>query len=177
MSSEELTVDNAEGVNRRDFLYVATAGWAAVGTAFAVWPFIAQMAPSADVKAMATVEVDLSRIPEGSEIKVMWQGKPLFIRHRTAEEIEQARSVDLSELPDPEPDSDRAIKPEYLVMIGVCTHLGCIPNAESGDYGGWFCPCHGSHYDIAGRIRKGPAPRNLDLPPYKYTDDTTIIVG
>ncbi|MBK5912211.1 ubiquinol-cytochrome c reductase iron-sulfur subunit [Rhodothalassium salexigens] len=177
MSSEELTVDNAEGVNRRDFLYVATAGWAAVGTAFAVWPFIAQMAPSADVKAMATVEVDLSRIPEGSEIKVMWQGKPLFIRHRTAEEIEMARSVDLSELPDPEPDSERAIKPEYLVMIGVCTHLGCIPNAESGDYGGWFCPCHGSHYDIAGRIRKGPAPRNLDLPPYKYTDDTTIIVG
>ena len=179
MSTNEMTADQqGDGVNRRDFLYVATAGWAAVGAAFAVWPFIDQMNPSADVQALASIDVDLAQVAEGSEIKVMWRGKPLFIRHRTADEIERAQNEDLSKLPDPEPDAERVKKPQYLVMIGVCTHLGCIPQGDSsGDYGGWFCPCHGSHYDESGRIRKGPAPRNLDIPPYEFTGETSITVG
>lgn len=150
----------------------------------ALWPFIAQMNPDASTQALASVEVDLTPVQPGQAITVMWRGKPVFIRNRTPEEIEQARATPLSELPDPEPDRDR-VKPgheNWLVLIGVCTHLGCIPKGQSlndtkGDYGGWFCPCHGSHYDQSGRIRKGPAPRNLEVPEYEFVSDTKIRIG
>ncbi|WP_169570168.1 ubiquinol-cytochrome c reductase iron-sulfur subunit [Sneathiella limimaris] len=166
-----------DGVKRRDFLYVAAGGVGAVGTAMAIWPFVDQMNPSADVLALSSTEVDLSVIDEGSEITAVWQGKPVFIRHRTAKEIEEANSVDVNSLPDPQADEDRAEKPEWLIMIGICTHLGCVPLKESGDFDGWFCPCHGSHYDTSGRIRKGPAPANLAIPPYAFLDDNTVKIG
>ncbi|MGE0585706.1 MAG: ubiquinol-cytochrome c reductase iron-sulfur subunit [Flavobacteriaceae bacterium] len=174
---------------RRDFLYIATGTAAAVGAAAAVWPFIDQMNPDASVQALATIEVNIGAVEEGQSITVLWRGKPVFIRHRTAKEIEEARAVPVDQLPDPTAenaalpadapatDENRAIKPEWLVMIGVCTHLGCVPLGQQGDFGGWFCPCHGSHYDTAGRIRKGPAPRNLDVPIYDYVNDTTLRVG
>lgn len=166
-----------DGVKRRDFLYIAAGGFAAVGAVMAVWPFVDQMNPSADVLALSTTELDLNGIEEGSEITAVWQGKPVFVRHRTAAEIAAAADVVMEELPDPAADADRAIKPEWLVMIGVCTHLGCVPLKEQGDYDGWFCPCHGSHYDTSGRIRKGPAPLNLPIPPYVFLDDTHIKIG
>jgi len=165
---------------RRDFLFVATGAAGAVTLGAIAWPLINQMNPSADVLALATIDVDVADISEGSEIKVMWRGKPVFIRHRTAEEIEEARSVELSDLPDPQTDQDRALDDEgkWLVQIGVCTHLGCVPLGDgAGDFNGWFCPCHGSHYDNAGRIRRGPAPRNLELPPAQFVSDTTIQLG
>lgn len=169
---------------RRDFLYMATGAMGAVGAAAAIWPFIDSMNPAADTLALATTEVDISNIEVGQAITAMWQGKPVFIRQRTAEEIETARNVDLDDLPDPTPDSDR-VKPDHdqwLVMVGVCTHLGCIPLGQKsgdskGEYGGWFCPCHGSHYDTSGRIRKGPAPLNLPVPPYEFLSDTRIKIG
>lgn len=140
--------------------------------------FLSSMGASADVLALAKVEVDLNKIPEGKNLAIKWRGKPLVIRHRTAAEIAEAESVPVSELRDPQPDSARVQKPEWLVMIGVCTHLGCIPVGEAGEYGGWFCPCHGSHYDISGRIRKGPAPLNMEVPPYMFVeDDTKVVVG
>jgi ubiquinol-cytochrome c reductase iron-sulfur subunit len=166
-----------DGVKRRDFLYVAAGGLSAVGAAAAIWPFIAQMNPSADVLALSTSEVDLEGIETGSEITAVWQGKPVFVRHRTEGEIEKAEDVVIADLPDPQSDADRVIKPEWLVMIGVCTHLGCVPLKEQGDYSGWFCPCHGSHYDTSGRIRKGPAPKNLVIPPYEFLDDNNIKIG
>lgn len=166
-----------DGVTRRDFLYVAAGGLGAVGAAAAIWPFIAQMNPSADVLALSSTEVDLEGIEIGSEITVVWQGKPVFVRHRTEGEIQKADDVVLADLPDPEPDADRVIKPEWLIMVGVCTHLGCVPLKEQGDYSGWFCPCHGSHYDTSGRIRKGPAPTNLIIPPYEFLDDINIKIG
>jgi ubiquinol-cytochrome c reductase iron-sulfur subunit len=170
------------GANRRDFLYVAAGGMGAVGVAALAWPFIDQMNPSQDVLALSSVEVDLSSIEEGMAITVSWRGKPLFIRHRTAEEIKEAEAVPMSDLPDPQPDEARVQKPEWLIMVGVCTHLGCVPLGQGtgdphGDFGGWFCPCHGSHYDTSGRIRKGPAPANLPIPPYEFLDDTTVKVG
>ncbi len=171
-------VEHEDEVTRRNFLYVASGAVGAVGVTAAVWPLIDQMNPSADVLALASVEVDMSTIPEGQTISVLWRGKPIFIRHRTAEEI--ARGIadnTAADLIDPEDDQDRAEKPEWLIMIGICTHLGCVPLDQRGDYGGWFCPCHGSHYDISGRIRKGPAPRNLDLPKYTYLSDTTVKIG
>ncbi len=171
------TPGEEDGVKRRDFLYVAAGGLGAVGTAAAIWPFISQMNPSADVLALSTTEVDLEGIEVGSEITTVWQGKPVFVRHRTEGEIEKAEDVVVADLPDPEPDADRVIKPEWLVMIGVCTHLGCVPLKEKGDYNGWFCPCHGSHYDTSGRIRKGPAPLNLPIPPYEFLDDNNIKIG
>jgi ubiquinol-cytochrome c reductase iron-sulfur subunit len=176
------TVQHDEGGKRRDFLELVTWSTVAVGTAAMVWPLIHQMNPSADVLALASTEVDLSKIPEGSAIKVMWRGKPVFVRHRTAEEIAQAEAVPLSELRDPEPDSARVKKPEWLIMVGVCTHLGCIPlgtaaGEPKGEYSGWFCPCHGSHYDTSGRIRKGPAPANLPIPPYTFLSDTLVRIG
>jgi ubiquinol-cytochrome c reductase iron-sulfur subunit len=137
----------------------------------------ATMAPSADVLAMANVEVDLSKIPEGSTIVVKWRGKPLFIKHRTQVEIDAARSVEMSELKDPEQDEKRVQRAEWLLTIGVCTHLGCVPLPNQGDYKGWFCPCHGSHYDTSGRIRKGPAPLNLEIPPYSFKTDELVLVG
>lgn len=182
MVDSTASVEPVEGGKRRDFLELLTWSTLAVGTAAAIWPFIHQMNPSADVLALATVEVDLSKIPQGSAIKVMWRGKPVFIRHRTPEEIAEAQAVPLSELRDPEPDSARVKKPEWLIMVGVCTHLGCIPlgtaaGEPKGEYGGWFCPCHGSHYDTSGRIRKGPAPSNLPIPQYTFLSDTLVRIG
>ncbi len=164
--------------SRRDFLFIATGAVAAVGAASAVWPFVSQMNPdAATIAAGAPVELDLSPIAAGQSVKVKWRGKIIFVNHRTPKEIEEARAVPLNQLPDPATDEARAKKPEWLVVIGVCTHLGCIPLDHQGDYGGWFCPCHGSHYDTAGRIRKGPAPRNLDLPPYSFVSDTKLLIG
>ncbi|KAF5355960.1 hypothetical protein D9756_004185 [Leucocoprinus leucothites] len=140
--------------------------------------FLQTMAASADVLALAKVEVDLTTIPEGKNVIIKWRGKPVFIRHRTQAEVEEARSTDWKSLRDPQSDEDRVQKPEWLIMLGVCTHLGCVPIGEAGDFGGWFCPCHGSHYDISGRIRKGPAPLNLDVPVYEFTEgDTKLVVG
>ena len=167
---------------RRDFLLLATGAVGVVGTALAAWPFVDSMNPAADTLALSTTEVDLSPIEEGQAITVVWRGKPVFIRHRSAAEIEAARAAPVAELPEPQPDEDRVQKPEWLVLIGICTHLGCIPLGQKpthsrGDFGGWFCPCHGSHYDTSGRIRKGPAPRNLAVPPYEFTDETVIKIG
>ncbi len=167
---------------RRDFLYLTATAMGVVGTAAVAWPIIDSMNPAADVRALATTEVDLSPIEEGMSITVIWRGNPVFVRHRTVAEIEMARSVPLDELPDPETDEARVQKPQWLVMVGVCTHLGCIPKGQrvgeaKGEYDGWFCPCHGSHYDTSGRIRKGPAPSNLPVPPYQFLDDTTIEIG
>ncbi|VAV88106.1 Ubiquinol-cytochrome C reductase iron-sulfur subunit [hydrothermal vent metagenome] len=168
-------------VTRRNFLYVATGVVGTVGVASVAWPLVDQMNPSADVLAMASVEVDISPIPVGQTVSILWRGKPVFIRHRTEKEIARAISENNDPMIDPADDKDRAQNPEWLIMIGICTHLGCVPldNTEfqSGDYGGWYCPCHGSEYDIAGRIRKGPAPRNLDLPKYKYLSDTLVKIG
>ena len=169
--------DPEGGGTRRDFLYLTTAAFAAVGVGAVVVPFIASMNPSRDVLALSTTEVDLSPIAVGSAVTVVWRGKPVFIRHRTEKEIQEARAVPLSELKDPEPDQARVKKDEWLVMLGVCTHLGCVPLGEAGDFGGWFCPCHGSHYDTAGRIRKGPAPRNLAIPVVAFVDPGTIQLG
>lgn len=149
----------------------------AAGAKSTVETFLSSMSASADVLAMAKVEVKLSAIPEGNNVIVKWQGKPVFIRHRTAEEIDEANAVDVSKLRDPETDDQRVKKPEWLVMLGICTHLGCVPIGEAGDFGGWFCPCHGSHYDISGRIRRGPAPLNLEIPEYEFSDDETLMVG
>lgn len=171
-----------EGATRRDFINVASGAVGAVGAAAAVWPFINQMNPAADTLALASTEVDLSAIEVGMSITVVWRGKPVFIRHRTEEEIKEAETVDLGDLPDPTPDADRVEKPEWLILVGICTHLGCVPLGQKtteprGDYGGWFCPCHGSHYDTSGRIRKGPAPANLPVPPYVFTGDAAIRIG
>ncbi|MEL6480731.1 MAG: ubiquinol-cytochrome c reductase iron-sulfur subunit [Pseudomonadota bacterium] len=165
---------------RRDFLFVATAATGVVIGGAAVWPLVDQMNPSADVLALAKIRTSIADVAEGSQVRVLWQGKPVFIRHRTPEEIAEAREVPMSDLKDPQTDEDRALDPEgkYLVMLGVCTHLGCVPLGDgAGDYNGWFCPCHGSHYDTSGRIRKGPAPRNLDVPAVAMIDDTTIEIG
>lgn len=164
----------------RNFTYFMVGSMGLLGAAGAkstVEAFLSSMSASADVLAMAKVEVKLGAIPEGKNIIVKWQGKPVFIRHRTPDEIEEANKVDVSTLRDPQNDSDRVVKPEWLVMLGICTHLGCVPIGEAGDFGGWFCPCHGSHYDISGRIRKGPAPLNLEVPQYDFTDDETLLVG
>lgn len=147
-----------------------------VGAKSTVETFITSMSASADVLAMAKVEVNLAAIPEGKNVVVKWQGKPVFIRHRTSHEIQEANAVELSSLKDPQTDTDRVQKPEWLVMLGICTHLGCVPIGEAGDFGGWFCPCHGSHYDISGRIRRGPAPLNLEIPQYEF-DGEKLVVG
>ena len=162
---------------RRDFLFTASYALGAVGVGVAVWPLIDQMNPDASVKALATTEVDISTIGLGKTITVLWRGKPVFIRRRTQEEISKAQNVNLSELIDPQKDEDRVKKSEWLIMTGVCTHLGCVPLGEKGDFGGWFCPCHGSHYDTSGRIRKGPAPTNLEIPKYEFVDNNTIKIG
>ena len=171
------TAGQAEGGNRRDFLYVATGTLGAVGVAAASWPFIHQMNPSAAVLALASTEVDLSAIEQGQAITVIWRWKPVFIRHRTAKEISQAQDTSLEALPDPQADSERVQKAEWLILVGVCTHLGCVPLSHTGEYEGWFCPCHGSHYDTSGRIRKGPAPANLAVPEYVFIDDLKVRIG
>ena len=180
----ETTQPEPEGT-RRDFIHIMTGAVAAGGVAAVVWPFIAQMNPAADTLALATIEVDMGALSPGQEISVFWRGKPVFIRYRTPENIEAARAVDVASLPDAQSDDERlapgpdgALKPEYLVMVGICTHLGCVPLGNgAGDYDGWFCPCHGSHYDQSGRIRKGPAPSNLEVPPYAYLSDTRVVLG
>ena len=167
---------------RRDFLYVATGAFAAVGVAGIAWPLIDQMNPDASALALASIEVDISNVEVGQSITVKWRGKPVFIRRRTEKEIAEADAVNLADLRDPQTDAERVIKPEWLVMVGICTHLGCVPKGqkvadEKGDYDGWFCPCHGSHYDTSGRIRKGPAPKNLEVPAYEFVNDTRIKIG
>ncbi|HAT86609.1 ubiquinol-cytochrome c reductase iron-sulfur subunit [Cohaesibacter gelatinilyticus] len=164
---------------RRDFLYIATGAFGAVGAAALAWPFIDQMNPDASALALASIEVDLSSIEEGQSVTVKWRGKPIFIRYRTPKDIEEAKAVDVATLIDPQTDEERTKpgKEQWLIQIGICTHLGCVPLGDAGDYDGWFCPCHGSHYDTAGRIRKGPAPLNLELPPYEFVSDTLIKIG
>jgi len=162
---------------RRDFIFTASYALGAVGVGAAVWPLIDQMNPDASVKALSSTEVNVSEVQRGQSITVLWRGKPVFIKRRTEEEIAKARQVDLKELKDPEKDEDRAKNPEWLVMVGICTHLGCVPLGNKGDYDGWFCPCHGSHYDTSGRIRKGPAPTNLEVPKYEFVDSNTIKIG
>ena len=165
---------------RRDFLYIATGAVGAVGLGALLVPLIAQMNPDAStIAAGAPIEVDLKPIAEGQIIKVFWRGKPIYISHRTKKEIDEARAVNVASLPDPATDQSR-VKPghdAWLVIIGICTHLGCIPLAHEGDYGGWFCPCHGSQYDTSGRIRQGPAPANLAVPPYAFVSDSKIRIG
>jgi ubiquinol-cytochrome c reductase iron-sulfur subunit len=171
-----------EDETRRDFLNLLTVAFGAIGVGAVAWPFVDSMNPSAEVLALATIEVDISPIEEGQSVTVVWQGNPVFIRRRTGLEIEEAEAVDVNDLKDPEPDAERIEKPEWLVVVGVCTHLGCVPKGQrpgepKGAYGGWFCPCHGSHYDTSGRIRKGPAPKNLPVPPYVFLEDTLIKIG
>lgn len=168
---------HAAEASRRDILYIATGAAAAGAAGAVVWPMIAQMNPDASALALASIEVDLSPIAMGQIVTVKWRGKPVFIRHRTAEEIKAAVDVDVKSLPDPEADSKRVQKPEWLVVVGVCTHLGCIPTGKEGEYNGWFCACHGSVYDVSGRIRSGPAPANLEVPQYDFLSDTKIKIG
>ena len=162
---------------RRDFIFTASYTLGAVGVGAAVWPLIDQMNPDASVKALSSTEVNVSEVQPGQSITVLWRGKPVFIKRRTEEEIAKARQVDLKELKHPEKDEDRVKNPEWLVMLGICTHLGCVPLGNKGEYDGWFCPCHGSHYDTSGRIRKGPAPTNLEVPKYEFIDSNTIKIG
>ncbi len=174
---------------RRDFIHIASGTAVVAGAGFLAWPLIDQMNPSADTLSLATIEFDVSSLEEGAQVVAKWRGKPVFIRYRTAAEIEEARSLDVNVLKDKQTDSERLVpgpdgklKPQYLVAIGICTHLGCVPlfdpkDTKGGEYGGWFCPCHGSHYDNSGRIRKGPAPTNLEVPPYWYMSDTVIQIG
>ena len=193
MFREDATLEHTDTTEstRRDFLYIATGAVGVVGVGALAWPFIQQMNPDASVRALASIEVDISAIEEGQSVKVMWRGKPVFIRYRTQAEIDDANAIPIGELPDQfarnanlpaeaeATDVNRAVegREAWLVMVGVCTHLGCIPLGEAGDYGGWFCPCHGSHYDTAGRIRKGPAPENMLVPPYKFNENGTIVIG
>ncbi len=173
------TMSSAEPT-RRDFLYIATGAVAAVGAAGALWPLVMQMNPDAStIAAGAPIEVDLAPIAEGQAIKVFWRGKPIYINHRTKKQIEEAENVNLASLPDPQPDSARvkAGHAQFQVLIGICTHLGCIPIVHQGPYDGYFCPCHGSVYDTSGRIRQGPAPLNLALPPYEFLSDSKIRIG
>lgn len=176
------TTQASGGETRRDFLTLVTVAFTAVGTGAITWPFIRSMNPARDVLALATTEADLAPIALGQAVTVVWRGRPVFIRHRTAEELQQARQTPLSDLKDPEPDQRRVTKDPWLVMIGICTHLGCVPLGQKptdakGEYRGWFCPCHGSHYDTSGRIRKGPAPKNLVVPRYVFTSDAKIRIG
>jgi ubiquinol-cytochrome c reductase iron-sulfur subunit len=171
-----------EGETRRDFLGIVAWSGLGIGAVAVAWPFINSMNPSADVLALSSTAVDIAGIDEGMGVTVMWRGKPVFIRHRTAEEIEAARETDLSELRDPQADAERVQRPEWLVLIGVCPHLGCVPNGTKptenrGAYGGWFCPCHGSVFDTSGRIRQGPSPTNMVVPPYSFETDTRVVIG
>lgn len=185
MSTPDTTAPTQDGdATRRDFIHIAAAGVAGVGGAMALWPFIDQLNPAADTLALASVEVDVSSLEAGAGLLIKWRGKPVFIRRRTADELAEMQSIDAATLPDAQADAERVIegKEEFLVVVGVCTHLGCVPlgtksGDERGEFGGWFCPCHGSHYDVSGRIRKGPAPKNLPVPEYAFLDDTTIKIG
>jgi ubiquinol-cytochrome c reductase iron-sulfur subunit len=192
----DLGSHTADGPTRRDFIVVAAQAFAGVGAAIALWPFIAQMNPDASTQALASTEVDLAPVKEGQAITVLWRGKPVFVRNRTPEEVKSALAVNVADLRDgsarndalpdraPATDLNRTKKghENWIIVVGICTHLGCIPKGQAmsdarGDYGGWFCPCHGSHYDTAGRIRKGPAPRNLEVPSYEFMTDTRVKIG
>ncbi|MGR4000432.1 MAG: ubiquinol-cytochrome c reductase iron-sulfur subunit [Alphaproteobacteria bacterium] len=171
-----------ETPTRRDFILLTGVAMTTLGAAIATWPLIDSFNPSAEVLALATTELNLADIEPGQAVTIIWRGKPVFVRHRTPEEIQQANAVNLNDLPDPQPDAERATNPQWLVLVGICTHLGCIPLGQKdgdsrGDFNGWFCPCHGSHYDLSGRIRKGPAPKNLAVPQYRFINDTRIIIG
>lgn len=173
---------NSSKRNRRDFLHLVTGSVAAGGAALATVPFIDSMNPAKNVRSHADLDVDISKIPKGQAITVLWRGKPVFIRHRTSAEIAAARNVNLQNLPDPQKDAKRVEKPEWLIVIGVCSHLGCVPlgnkpSEPRGKWDGWFCACHGSQYDTSGRVRKGPAPYNLEVPPYQFVDDHTLRLG
>ncbi len=173
---------DAGGETRRDFLLHSTVAVGALGGAMMVWPLVDSMNPAADTLSLATTEFSVDGIAPGQGITVVWRGKPVFVRHRTEEEIAAAQAVELGELPDPQDDASRVERPEFLILVGICTHLGCIPmgmkqTEPRGDFGGWFCPCHGSHYDTSGRIRRGPAPTNLEVPPYEFVSETTVRVG
>ena len=177
--------DNANSPDqptRRDFLFLTAAAMGVVGAGSALWPFVSSMNPAADTLALASTEVSLAGIEVGQSVTITWRGKPVFIRRRTPDEIKEAEGVKLADLVDPQSDADRVQKPEWLILVGVCTHLGCVPLGQKstdpkGDYNGWFCPCHGSHYDTAGRIRKGPAPKNLEVPAYTFLSDTKVKIG
>ena len=162
---------------RRDFLFTVSYAIGAVGVGAVVWPLVDQMNPDKSVKALASTEVDVSSLEPGKSITVLWRGKPVFIKRRTQEEIAEARAVKLEDLKQPEKDEDRAKNPEWLVRIGVCTNLGCVPLGDKGEYNGWCCPCHGSHYDTSGIIRKGPAPTNLEIPKYEFVNSNIIKIG
>ncbi|MEM6626768.1 MAG: ubiquinol-cytochrome c reductase iron-sulfur subunit [Pseudomonadota bacterium] len=177
-----------DGETRRDFIHITAGAVAAGGVLAVAWPFVKQLGPAADTRALSSADVDLSKVPEGGEIRVLIGGQPFFVRHRTAAEIAAANAVEVSSLPDPQSDEERlvagpdgAYKPQYLVTSGACTHLGCVPvgpaQGSVGDYGGWYCPCHGSHYDTSGRIRRGPAPTNLPVPTYEYLSDTVVKIS
>ena len=187
-----MSANEATEHNRRDFLYIATGVAGAVGAGAAVWPFIDQMRPDASTLALATIDVDISSIESGMSVTAKWRGKPVFIRNRTDEEVEAAKAVALADLKDPVARNDNIAadapaddlsrsagegKENWIVMIGSCTHLGCVPLGQAGDFGGWFCPCHGSHYDTAGRIRTGPAPTNLPVPTFQFISDSVIRIG
>ena len=176
--------DGEDGVRRRDFINIGAVAFAGVGAAALVYPLVSQMNPTADVLALASIEVDVSQIAEGQTVKTIWRKQPLFIRHLTRREIQEANGVDVSGLRDPQTLADRTAegKPMWLITLGVCTHLGCVPlgaaeGENKGNFGGYFCPCHGSHYDTAGRIRTGPAPLNLEVPAYHFKTDTVVVVG
>lgn len=167
---------------RRDFLNLLTGSMTAVGVGCLAWPLLDSLRPAADLRALAAVELDLTPIALGQRVTITWRGRPVFLDHRTAEQIQAAQGVDIKELRDPESDARRAPRPEWLILVGICTHLGCVPLGQKpgdqlGDFGGWFCPCHGSHYDTSGRVRKGPAPTNLVIPPYRFLDDNRLRIG
>ena len=172
-----------KGATRRDFLYLTAGAMGAVGAGSTVWPLVDSMNPAADTLAMASADVDISKVPVGQAITAVWRGAPVFIRHRTADEIASVRKDnEWQTLRDPQKDEERASKAEWIIVKGVCTHLGCIPlgtkpGQPRGDFNGWFCPCHGSHYDVSGRVRKGPAPKNLHVPDYKFVTDTLVRIG
>lgn len=179
-ASQDSNKPMSNDISRRAFTYMMVAGMGITGMHAGkkvVQDFLATMSASADVLALAQIEIDLNTIPEGKNMVFKWRGKPLFVRHRTTDEVEDVRSVDVNSLRDPAHDADRVQKDDWLVVIGVCTHLGCVPIANAGDFGGYYCPCHGSHYDASGRIRKGPAPENLEVPAYEFMDESTMIVG
>ena len=175
--TETKIASQEDAPNRRAFLHLTTGAFAAIGAANVAWPLIDQMNPDASMRALASIEIDLDAVEVGQSLTVTWRGKPVFIRRRTQEEIRDAENVNVDALPDPEADKTRVENPEWLVMVGVCTHLGCVPLGQAGEFNGWFCPCHGSHYDTSGRIRKGPAPKNLEIPPYKFVSDSRIKIG
>lgn len=178
------STDAVADSTKRDFLNLMTGSAVVIGVGALVWPFIDSMSPAKDVLALSSIEVDLSPVQEGQAVTVVWRGKPIFVRNRTADEIKTAQTTPMNQLIQPQSDADRvkAGHEKYLVVVGICTHLGCVPlgnktSEQRGDYGGWFCPCHGSQYDVSGRVRKGPAPTNLALPPYAFTGDTKIKIG